>query len=145
VGALCVVVPGTLGAGVAMLAAAHGAAPVARLAAVVTVYAAAVAALVMALAPLLGATGAATLGIAVVWLGAAPPASVAALLGGWPAVAGLVGWAWRLLPLAWRARGWLDGPGAGHASLLALWVLVGLALAGWRLGSPRGSMGERAR
>jgi len=104
VGALCAIVPATLGAGVAMLAASHGAAPVARLAGVVTVYTAAVAAVVMALAPLLGATGAASLGVLTVWLGGAFPSTVAALLAAWPGLGRAVGWAWWLLPPPWRAR-----------------------------------------
>ncbi len=142
-GALCAVVPATLGAGVAMLAASHGAAPAGRMAGVTTVYAGAIAAAVMALAPLLGATGAACLGVFAVWLGAASPPTVAVLLAGWPMPAHLAGWAWRLLPLPWRALRWLDGPRVDDPLVLTCWALLGVILTGWRLAGFRGRFRER--
>ena len=132
-GALCAAVPAMLGAGVALLAASHGAAPVARMAGVTTVYAGALAAEVMALAPQVGATGAAGFGILAVWLGAASPPTVAELLAGWPVVAHLVAWAWAALPLPWRALRWLAEPRFADPALLLSWASLGIGLAGWRL------------
>ena len=108
-----------------------GWAQVGRLAAVGWVYAGAVGALALSLGPLVGASGAASLGLLLVWLGGIPPSSMYVLLEAWPHVQRPIVWLWNVLPLGWRAdRLHVEGL-AVDAILLAGWVALGVVVAAW--------------
>jgi len=94
-------------------------------------YASALAALVMALPPLWGATAAGTLGLLLAVLGVVPPSGMAQLTESWPLVQRPVVLLWNSLPLGWRATHWMQYGGARHLAILALWVGAGVALASW--------------
>ncbi|MBI4419762.1 MAG: hypothetical protein HY560_02980 [Gemmatimonadetes bacterium] len=97
------------------------------------VQAAATAALVMALSPAIGASGAAGLGLVAAFFGGLAPSSIAAALATWPVARGPAVMLWNTLPLPWRALRWLaEGTGSDPA-FLALWVLAGLAASAWTI------------
>jgi hypothetical protein len=137
-GAMCVIVPAVFGAGLALMASSHGAVPFGRFAGIAVVYALAVTTTVMALAPAIGASSAASLGFLAVWVGVVPPSAVAALLSGWPPLAHVSLWAWNVFPLPWRALRWINRGGVRDELLLVTWVLLGMAVSGWRLARPAG-------
>jgi hypothetical protein len=106
--------------------------------------AAAVGAPTAAAAPLTGATAAGTLAMASVWLGGIAPSGMADLLSPWPILARPVVLCWNVLPLGWRAARWgLEGGGA-NALVLATWVGIGVAGAGWTAAAAYRADGARA-
>ncbi len=127
------VVGGPLVAGMAALLAgsAAGWAPLARLILVGWTYAAAVAALALMLGPIIGASGAASAALVLVWLGGIPPSGMQGVFEAWPPVQRPVVWLWNLLPLGWRAhRLHVEGEMI-DAILLGGWVVIGVAVAAW--------------
>ena len=96
-------------------------------------YVSALAALVMALTPLWGATAAGTLGLMLAVLGVVPPSEMAQLTVTWPLVQRPVVLMWNWLPLGWRAAHWMRYGGVRHVAILALWVGAGVALASWTI------------
>jgi len=139
-GALIAVLPVCLVAGLALAAVAAGHVAMARLMAVVTVYAATMAACTMAASAFMGASAAATLGFLAAFFGVAPPSEMAALLAAWPPAQHTVVWLWNLLPLPWRAQRWLAGGAWSDPLMLGLWAAIGLAVAGWSLSRPNGAL-----
>lgn len=127
-GVLLIGIPTVLGAAVVL---APGARAAGHTVAAGVLYAAAVAAPVMALAPLVGASGAAACGFLAVVMGSVPPSAVAASLAGWPAVAAPVVTLWNVLPLEWRAARWLRAGGVHDPVVLAVWMVAGVLLAAW--------------
>jgi hypothetical protein len=97
-----------------------------QVAAQATLFAAALAAPVMALTPLMGASGAAGLGLLVALFGAVPPSEVAAALSSWPVLRNLAVLCWNTLPLPWRASRWLVAGGVADPALLGCWTALGL-------------------
>ena len=136
VGALTAVAPFALGVAAAM-AGSHGETGLWRMAWVTCVYSAVLVACTMALSPSLGASAAATLGCAVVWLGGVPPSALSALLAPWPLARQGAMWVWHVLPLPWRALRWLAGGPTADPLLLTVWLVAGVALAGRQLAVPR--------
>lgn len=100
----------------------------------------------LALAPILGASPAAALGVLAVWLGGMPPSAVHELLRGAAVLQGPVVLLWNVLPLGWRAHRALAGSGM-DAAVLGTWVLLGIGIAAWAGGRPhrdsRGWVGAR--
>ncbi len=137
VGALCVVGPVTVGTALALATASPQGAPVLSPIAVSLAYAVCLAACTMAVAPLWGASAAASVGFLGAWLGAAPPSAIAALFAGWPPFQRILVWFWNVLPLPWRAARWLATGGWADPLLLAAWTLIGLGLAAVHLVGPR--------
>ena len=103
----------------------------------------AVAAPVLALSPVAGASGAGGLGLLIAVLGQVPPSGVHAGLAGWPALRAGAVLAWNVLPMPWRAERWVVGaPGAvTDVAVLVGWILVGVATAAWMLVPPRDARG----
>lgn len=103
----------------------------------------AIAAPVLALSPVIGASGAGALGLLVAVLGHIPPSGVYASLARWPAVRTSAVLLWNLLPMPWRANRWGEGtPGLfADVLLLVAWVLLGLVFTAWTLLPPRDAKG----
>jgi hypothetical protein len=135
VGALCAVVPFALGVA-ALMVGPQGGAGLGRIAWVTCGYAVSLIACTMALAPILGASAAATFAFFAVWLGVVPPSAVSEALGSWPLLQRAAVWIWNVLPLPWRALRWLAGGPAADPLLAIAWTVIGVALAGWRLSVP---------
>ncbi|MGD2136508.1 MAG: hypothetical protein PVF27_10120 [Gemmatimonadales bacterium] len=134
VGVAVLVVPVSFGAG-ALLGGDGGEWPTwSRLGVAAAGAALALGSVTMALAPLLGATAAGTVGLVLAWFGGVPPSGMAAVFGGWPWLARPVTLAWNALPLGWRAARWLQRGGAGDPLLLGCWIALGVALAAWAAG-----------
>ena len=70
-------------------------------------YAATLAALVLALTPAVGASAAAAIGFMAAWFGMLPPSAVSNAFERWPIVQRALVLAWNSLPLGWRAMRWL--------------------------------------
>ncbi|MSR06010.1 MAG: hypothetical protein EXR93_02920 [Gemmatimonadetes bacterium] len=101
---------------------------------VALLFAAVVGTLTMALAPAVGASGAAALGFLAALLGDVRPFQGGALLSSWPLVRTPAVFLWNALPLPWRASRWLlDGPARGDGWLLAAWLVAGLWAAAWAI------------
>jgi hypothetical protein len=90
----------------------------------------------LALAPFLGASPAAALGVLAVWLGGIPPSAVHELLQGTAYLQRPAVWLWNVLPLGWRADRALAGS-VPDGALLGAWLVVGLVVAGWASSLPR--------
>ncbi len=112
-----------------------------RLALVGWLYAAAVAAVSLALAPGIGASPAGALGLLGVWFGGLAPSAMAELLAPVPYLQRPVVLLWNALPLGWRAERWWEESGWLDPTVLAVWVVVGVLLAA--LGAERPLSGER--
>jgi hypothetical protein len=104
-----------------------------RLGAAAAGYAASWAALVMALTPAMGASGAAATGFLLAWFGAVPPSGVAAAVERWPLVQGPLVLMWNTLPLGWRASQWLEHGNVSDLALLVVWFPLSLAMAAWTM------------
>lgn len=118
-----------------------------RLGMVAGVYTAAVAAVTAGLTPFAGATAAGAAGLLAVWLGAIPPAGMAAMLRDLPFLQRPTVLLWNVLPLDWRAARWLRAETAGDAALLVAWIVGGVLLAAFgvmRGAGPRRGRGEGA-
>jgi len=102
-----------------------------KLATVTTLYAAAAASLVLALAPLIGASAAAAFGFVGAWLGMLPPSGIHVALDNWPVVQKPAVWLWNMLPLGWRANRLFEGDTAVDAVVLLCWVVAGVTAAAW--------------
>jgi len=96
-------------------------------------YAATLAALVLALTPAVGASAAAAIGFMAAWFGMLPPSAVSNAFERWPIVQRALVLAWNSLPLGWRATRWLERGTHGDGFLLFGWLLVGLATAAWAI------------
>lgn len=136
-GVLCVVGPFVLGMGLALATASPHGAPVVGPVAVALAYAGCVGACTMAVAPLWGASAAASVGFLSAWFGLAPPSTMAAWSAGWPPLQRVVLWVWNVLPLPWRAARWLAQGGLGDPLLLTAWTVLGLGVAALHLAGPR--------
>jgi len=101
-----------------------------KLTGALTVYCAAVGALVMAGTPLAGASAAASLGLLASLVGNALPSQIGALLAAWPPVRGAAVLGWNALPLAWRVERWLAQGGAADPLVLLFWIAFGLMATG---------------
>ena len=117
--------------GIALVGSQGGAFEAFRSTAVATLSAAAVAAAVMALTPLLGASASAALGLVAALAGGALPSQVGLLLQAWPLARAPLVMCWNVLPLSWRAARWLAEGGVGDLAWLTAWLLFGLAAAEW--------------
>lgn len=106
---------------------------VARVAWVAWVYSAAIGAVTLALSPAVGASGAASLGLAGVWLGGLPPSGIHQLLSGWDYVRRPVVWLWNVLPLDWRAIRWGSAGGLEDPLVFAAWVVAGVLVSSWAI------------
>ena len=116
-----------------------------RLAGIALLYAAALGGLAFALAPLLGATVAGSLGLVGAWLGGIGPSDVHTLLAGWSYVQRPAVLLWNTLPLAWRAERWYGEGATDDLLVLAVWIPAAFALAAWVVGSTgRRTPGETA-
>jgi hypothetical protein len=93
----------------------------------------ALSALVLPLAPVLGASAAGAVGLILLLAGQLPPTTVWGLSARWPAVRAPLVLAWNVLPLPWR----VEQGAAGDIALLALWIPLGVAAAAWRLAGAR--------
>lgn len=91
----------------------------------------------LALAPILGASPAAALGVLAVWLGGMPPSAVHELLRGAAVLQSPAVLLWNVLPLGWRAHRALSG-NVMDAAVLATWVLAGIGMAAWAGSRPHG-------
>ncbi len=136
-GALCAVVPFSLGVATVMVGM-HGGAGLWRITAITGVYATTLIACTMAIAPSIGASAAATLSFFAVWLGGVSPSAVLGLLAPWPVVQRAAVWLWNVLPLPWRALRWLAGGPLADPLLLIAWAAIGVGLAAWQLSTPSG-------
>jgi hypothetical protein len=99
--------------------------------AVTGVYAAALAALVLALTPAVGASAGAAIGFVAAWFGMLPPSAISHAFERWPIVQRVLVVAWNSLPLGWRATRLLESGTYGDGMLLLGWLLVGVATAAW--------------
>lgn len=133
-GVATLILPLALGMAVLIAGPASGGASTARLALAAAATALALTGLTMALAPLSGATGAATVGLVLAWFGGVPPSGMAALFDAWPWVARPVVLIWNALPLGWRAARWLSRGGLADPLLAAGWIAGSIAIALWATG-----------
>ncbi|MEX0691065.1 MAG: hypothetical protein WD043_04400, partial [Gemmatimonadales bacterium] len=97
----------------------------------------ATAAPVLALAPLIGASGAAGMGILATLFGQLSPTALSVMLERWPLVRDGAVLLWNVTPLGWRADRWEAQGGWADASLFVLWIGLGVAAATWALLPPR--------
>jgi hypothetical protein len=97
----------------------------------------AIAAPVLALAPLIGASGAAGMGILATLFGQLSPTALSVMLERWPLVRDGAVLLWNVTPLGWRADRWEAQGGWADASLFVLWIGLGVAAATWALLPPR--------
>jgi len=101
---------------------------------VVTVgYAASGAALVMAVTPVMGASGAAAAGFIFAWFGTVPPSGVSALVERWPLVQGPLVFLWNTLPLGWRAIRWFEHANPWDPALIAAWLPIAVCASAWTM------------
>lgn len=92
---------------------------------------------VLALAPVLGASPAAALGVLGVWLGGIPPSAVHEVLRGAAYLQRPAVLLWNALPLGWRAHRVLAGS-LPDVAVLGIWLALGIAVATWASSRPRG-------
>jgi hypothetical protein len=108
-------------------------AEVARLGVVTACYVASGAALVMAVTPVMGASGAAAAGFIFAWFGTVPPSGVSAMVERWPLVQGPMVLIWNTLPLGWRAIRWFEHANSADPALIAVWFPVAVCAAAWTM------------
>ncbi len=130
-GAWLVVAPPVAAAAVLLVGSVAGSWAAGRTAAVAALHVGAVGALVLAVAPLAGASAAAAVGLAVAWLGGVPPSVMGAALDAWPYLRRPVVLAWNTLPLDWRAGRWLRASTVEDLAVLAGWIALGCIVAAW--------------
>jgi len=133
VGALAVVVPGLVAVGLSLGAASLAAGEMVRLGVVTTGYVAGSSALVMAITPVMGASGAAAAGFILAWFGTVPPSGVSAVVERWPSVQGPLVLAWNTLPLGWRAIRWFEHGNLADPVALAFWLPLGITATAWTM------------
>lgn len=134
VGAWCVIVPGVGVAAAILVGSVAGPWPTIRVAGVAALHAAAIGALTLAGAPLIGSSAAASGALVAAWLGGIPPSGMAAVLARWPVVQRPVVAAWNVLPLDWRASRWVQTGSLEDPALILAWVAAGCLVAGWAVG-----------
>ncbi|UCG87351.1 MAG: hypothetical protein JSW71_02050 [Gemmatimonadota bacterium] len=133
VGGLAVTVP-VLTAATLLLGATSLTVPeVVRLGMVTACYAASCGALVLAVTPVMGGSGAAAAGFILAWFGTVPPSGVATLVERWPPVEGPLVLMWNTLPLGWRAARWFEHGDLSDPILFLFWLPVGIAAAAWTM------------
>jgi hypothetical protein len=132
---LAVLLAPTVGACAAVLLGPHAdATAVARLSAIAWIYATAVAALVQAASPFLGASASGAGALILVWTGGLPPSVWQDLLQGLPYLQRPLVIGWNVLPTAWRAhRAWTGGTEADVA-VFASWIVLSALVAAWGAG-----------
>jgi hypothetical protein len=138
-GSLLFVTPLLLATAIGLTGARWGILEAFRSAGMATLYGAALAAVVMAGTPLIGASGSAALGLVATVAGAALPSQVRAVLQGWPIARVLLVACWEVLPLPWRAARWFVEGGVSDPAWLIFWLLLGLTMAGWTAARPGAS------
>jgi hypothetical protein len=126
---------------------ADGPVQAARVVVAASLFSAAVGAVTLALAPLLGASGSGALGLLAVWFGTIPPSGMLQMLSGWPYVQRPVVLLWNVLPLDWRALRWMRVGGVEDPFVFVTSIAAGLALAAWAVAGPPapGRHGAEAR
>ena len=97
------------------------------------------AACALALAPMVGASPAAALGMLAVWMGGIPPSAVHELLRGAAYLQRPTVLLWNVLPLGWRAERALGGS-AYDGAVLGAWLLAGITVAAWAGSRPQGEV-----
>lgn len=133
VGSLFVTLPFVVGAALLLGQPVGAAYSASELVAVIGLYAATLAALVLAVTPALGASAAAAIGFVAAWFGMLPPSAVSNAIDRWPFVQRALVLAWNSLPLGWRAMRWLERGTHSDGVVLFGWLLVGIAAAAWAI------------
>jgi hypothetical protein len=134
-GLLALIALGLFGASSVVLGVRWGVGEAVRSGAMLLVYCGGVAASVMALTPVVGASSAAALGLVAAMLGGVLPSEVATLLEGWPMLRGPAVLSWNVLPLSWRAERWLSTGDVTDPLVLLGWAAFGIVVTGYLAGS----------
>lgn len=133
VGALFVTLPFVVGAALLLGQPVDAEFSTSKLVVVTGLYAATLAAQVMALTPALGASAAAAIGFMAAWFGMLPPSAVSHVVERWPIVQRALVLSWNSLPLGWRAMRWLETATYRDGVVLFGWMLLGIAAAAWSI------------
>lgn len=132
-GALLVVMPVALATHLAVSAPVSNLVDLVRVTLVAAAYVGALGAFTAVLAPLMGASAAASCGFLAAWMGGVPPSTVAAALQEWVYVQRPLVWVWNLLPLMWRARRWLAEGQMSDIVVFLAWIILGMVGAAWAI------------
>ena len=96
----------------------------------------AIAATVMAVTPMWGASAAAAAGLAVALAGGISPSYVVQVLAPTPVLRSFVLGLWNGLPLSWRAVHWLESGGFADPLVLLAWIVTGVGVSGLLVSRP---------
>jgi hypothetical protein len=107
-----------------------------RLVAILLLASGAIAATVMAVTPVWGASGAAAAGLFAVLAGGVSPSYVRQVLEPAPVLRFFALGLWKGLPLPWRAVHWLESGGFADPLVLLAWIVAGVGVSGLLVSRP---------